>query len=246
MESRARLVRGFSHDVKNPLSASLGFVELLLDGYMGAPSPEQRRALERAGAGIRSAVGLIDDLVDLARAESGQIEVAMEAVDLRAVARELAGQYSAAAEQKNLAVTLDLPTSLPSVQTDPTRVRQILGNLLSNAVKYTPVGGAIDLRLNERSSRREGGADGPWLALHVIDTGPGIAPEDQERIFEEFTRLAPGAAEGAGLGLAISRRIARLLGGDLTVESEPGQGSNFTLWLPLPANDEARELAADD
>ncbi len=233
MESRARLVRGFSHDVKNPLSASLGFVELLRDGFMGAPSPEQRRALERASAGIRAAVGLIDDLVDLARAEAGSIEVNPEAVDLRAVARELAGQYSAAAEQKSLRLSVDLPTTLPPVHTDPTRVRQVLGNLLSNAVKYTPAGGAVEVRLNERTARREGEGDGgPWLALHVIDTGPGIAPEDQERIFEEFTRLAPGAAEGAGLGLAISRRIARLLGGDLTVESEPGHGSNFTLWLP--------------
>ncbi len=246
MESRARLVRGFSHDVKNPLGASLGFVELLLEGYMGTPSPEQQRALARAAAGIRAAVALIDDLVDLARAEAGQIEVSREAVDLRAVARELAGQYSAAAEQKDLTLTVDLPTTIATVQTDPTRVRQVLGNLLSNAVKYTPAGGAIDVRLNERTSRRDGEADGPWLALHVIDTGPGIAPEDQERIFEEFTRLAPGAAEGAGLGLAISRRIARLLSGDLTVESEVGHGSNFTLWLPVAAADDVGSLAADD
>jgi len=243
MESRARLVRGFSHDVKNPLGASLGFIELLEEGFMGEPTAEQTRALQRAAAGIRAAVRLIDDLVDLARAESGQIEVAKEAVDLRAVAHELVGQYSAAAEQKSLLLTMDLPTSTPPVHTDPTRVRQILGNLLSNAVKYTPVGGAIEVRINERTSRREAGDGGPWLALHVIDTGPGIAPEDQERIFEEFTRLAPGAAEGAGLGLAISRRIARLLGGDLTVESEPGHGSNFTLWLPGATSEAAAEAA---
>ncbi|HEX9108928.1 MAG TPA: ATP-binding protein, partial [Longimicrobiales bacterium] len=153
-------------------------------------------------------------------------------VDLRHAVHEMIGQYAAAAEQKGLAITWDMPTSQAPVFTDPVRVRQILGNLLSNAVKYTPEGGAIEVRINERETRREGG-NGPWIALHVIDTGPGIAPEDQERIFGEFTRLAPTVAEGAGLGLSISRRIARLLGGDLTVESEAGQGSNFTLWLPV-------------
>jgi signal transduction histidine kinase len=240
MESRARLMRGFSHDVKNPLSASLGYVELLREGFMGARTPEQDRALERVRAGIGAAVRLIDDLVDLARAESGQIEISPEMVDLRHAVHEMIGQYAAAAEQKSLNINSDVPTSQAPVWTDPVRVRQVLGNLLSNAVKYTPAGGGIDVRIVQPTTRREGG-NGPWIALHVIDSGPGIAPEDQERIFNEFTRLAPGAAEGAGLGLSISRRIARLLGGDLTVESEAGQGSNFTLWLPLSRAGERSE-----
>jgi len=119
-----------------------------------------------------------------------------------------------------------------------------MGNLLSNAVKYTPAGGRIDVRISQRTTRREGDA-GPWVSVHVIDTGPGIAPEDQERVFSEFTRLAPTAAEGAGLGLSISRRIARLLGGDLTVESEIGQGSNFTLWLPVTRAGEGAGSSAE-
>jgi len=233
-ESRAGLMRGFSHDLKNPLGAALGFVQLLADGTIGQPGTEQQRALERVAAAIRTALQLIDDLVELARAESGRLEITLEAVDMRNVAGELVAFYAPAAEEKRLRLATDFPTTLPVARTESKRVRQIVGNLLSNAVKYTPEGGRVEVSIRQRSSRREGEADerGPWLALQVLDTGPGIAPQDQERIFTEFTRLAPAAATGAGLGLSISRRLARLLGGDLTVESEPGRGSNFTLWLP--------------
>jgi len=240
MESRARLIRGFSHDVKNPLSASLGYVELLQEGFMGTPTSEQSRALGRVRAGMRAAVALIDDLVDLARAESGQIEISPEAVDLRHAVQDMIGQYAAAAEQKNLTMASDLPTTQAPVWTDPMRVRQVLGNLLSNAVKYTPPGGRIEVRITQNTTPRQGDA-GRSVSVHVIDTGPGIPREDHERVFTEFTRLAPGVAEGAGLGLSISRRIARLLGGDLTVESEPGHGSNFILWLPPIREGEAPE-----
>ena len=109
-------------------------------------------------------------------------------------------------------------------------MRQVLSNLLSNAVKYTPAGGRIGVRVRPLAGNPA--HPGEWLAIDVSDTGPGIPAERGQRIFEEFTRLEPGRTPGAGLGLAISRRVARAIGGDLTCMSQPGDGSTFTLWLP--------------
>jgi signal transduction histidine kinase len=117
------------------------------------------------------------------------------------------------------------------VATDPERVRQVLGNLLSNALKYTPPGGRVTVRAEVRP-RGHDGAHAESVAIDVRDSGPGIPPDKHEEVFEEFSRLAPDAAPGAGLGLAIARRVARALGGDVTVASEPGRGSCFTLWVP--------------
>jgi signal transduction histidine kinase len=117
------------------------------------------------------------------------------------------------------------------VRSDPNRIRQILGNLVSNAVKYTGSGGHVMVKVHERVD--DGApAPGQWIAVDVSDTGPGIPRDKQDQLFREFTRLDPRAAKGAGLGLAISRRIARLLGADITLRSEVGKGSTFTLWLP--------------
>jgi PAS domain S-box-containing protein len=229
MESRARLIRGFSHDVRNPLSAASGYLELITTGVVSEPT-KQQDFLGRAGRAIESAVGLLSDLVEFGLAESGQIDVRACRVDLRALAEEVAQEYRAQAEAKRLTIAWQLPPDFPSVVTDPARVRQILGNLISNAVKYTPAGG-IEVVL---SGREDGhGRELRWATLSVSDTGSGIAEGSLAKVFQEFTRLAPAAAEGAGLGLAISQRVAEALGGRITVDSELGRGSTFTLWLPL-------------
>ena len=127
-----------------------------------------------------------------------------------------------------LAIEVRVPDGLRA-SADPLRVRQIVGNLVSNAVKYAPQGKVtIDAAIRSFG----GPLPGDWIALSVSDTGPGIPEDKRELIFEEYTRLQPEAQQGAGIGLAISRRIARLMGGDLGVESEMGRGSTFTLWLP--------------
>ena len=227
-DSRTRLMRGFSHDLKNPLGAADGYAQLLEDGTLGELSAEQRASIQGIRRSLKTSLRLIQDLLELARAEAGQIEIECVPTDIAGAARDLAEDFRAQATAAGLA--LEVHASEPLLATtDPTRVRQVLGNLLSNAVKYTPAGGVT---VAARARDGEGFRGGEWIAVSVTDTGPGIPDGKHEHIFEEFTRLDPAAQNGAGVGLAISRRIARLLGGDITVASESGRGSTFTLWVP--------------
>lgn len=229
--SRERLIRGFGHDVRNPLGAADAYASNLAEGIGGALTPEQARSLERIRASIGSALLLIGDLIDLARAEAGQLEIRRERVDVGALVSSVADRYRAGAAAAGLALEADLPESLPAIESDPRRIEQVLGNLLSNAVKYTPPGGRVRISAGVLDGRR---AEDParWLNISVADTGPGIPAEQREVLFEEFRRLDHSAIEGAGLGLSISARVANLLGGELTLESEEGAGSTFTLRLP--------------
>src|SRR5690606_37996068 len=148
-----------------------------------------------------------------------------------------------AAEAKGLTVDIQCDRDMPMIETDAARVRQILGNLLSNATKYTDHG-----RISVRASiRSDGAAPGPgrWIAIDVTDTGTGIPKDKQAFVFEEFARIEPTEKAGAGIGLAISRRTARALGGEVTVESDVGKGSTFTLWLPVDAEEDEHREAAD-
>jgi signal transduction histidine kinase len=231
MESRARLVRGFSHDVKNPLGAADGYLQLLEEGIPVALSEKQNESVGRARRSIASALKLIEDLTELARAEAGKIVVQREPVDVCRIARDMVEEHRARARAEGLALTVDVPDSLPAIESDASRVRQILGNLLSNAIKYATKG---DITVHVAPREHDGAPRrGRWLALDVIDTGPGIDPDQQKYLFQEFRRLGTaGATSGAGIGLAISHRLAHALGGDLTVVSAVGRGSTFTLWLP--------------
>jgi PAS domain S-box-containing protein len=227
MASRARLLRGFSHDLKNPLGAADGYMQLLEDGVLGDIASEQRRSIGRARRALKSALDLIDDLVDVARAETGQLEIRPEPVDLREVVSEMTEEYRAQAEGKGLQVQCSAPDRFPLIVSDTARIRQVLGNLISNAVKYT-VQGRVTVTTGLRP-----GPESLWCAVvEVADTGPGIPEDRRHLLFREFARLDPKAAAGAGLGLAISRRIAQALGGELTHESRDGGGSTFVLWLP--------------
>ncbi|HEX7119342.1 MAG TPA: ATP-binding protein [Longimicrobiales bacterium] len=231
LESRSRLMRGFSHDVKNPVGAAGGFLELLADGTLGDLTEKQMEGITRARRAIDRALRLIDDLLELARAEAGQIDIRPQPIELREAIHEMVEEYRAPAEAKGLAVEYHLPEALPVIESDVGRIRQILGNLLSNAVKYTDRGGItvrVEIRENGRAPR-----PGRWVGIAITDTGPGIPEDKQELLFQEFKRITPGAERGAGLGLAISRRVARALNGDVTAESAPGRGSTFTLWLSL-------------
>lgn len=232
LESRARLIRGFSHDVKNPLSAASGYLQLLEEGILGPLNERQKETTARVQRAIGNALSLIDDILALARAEAGQLPIERTPTDIREVARETAESYRAEAVTKGLRLNVEVPEEFPLIETDPGRVRQILSNLVSNAVKYTQKG-----RVTVRVSLHEnGGAPRPgrWAAVAVADTGLGI-PEDQRRLlFREFQRLDTAAGTtGAGIGLAISQWLSRALGGMITVESEEGRGSTFTLWLPI-------------
>jgi signal transduction histidine kinase len=239
MESRARLMRGFTHDVKNPLGAGDGFLSLLEDEIVGPLSEKQKATVGRVRRAIGTAVDLINELIEIERTETGELVIERAVVDLRTMAKEIVEEYRAQAEAKELQIELALHDELEAVHSDPTRIRQVLGNLVSNAVKYTHSGRVVvsaGLRAADDAVATNGGR---WAILEVTDTGPGIAREHMHLLFREFTRMAPEGVEGAGLGLAISQRLAEALGGRISVESEPDRGSRFTLWLPLVHQDES-------
>ena len=226
IKSRSRLMRGFTHDLKNPIGAADGHAALLEDGLIGKLTDDQLRSIDRIRKSLKDALQLINDLNEFARAESGHFELRPAPTQLNEIGRELAEQYRATAEQSALMLDLEL-NRVPIITTDDDRVRQIVGNLLSNAIKYTPEGGRVIVRTDLRAN-----AIGSCVVIEIEDTGIGIPEDKQHLLFEEFARVDPSVRPGIGLGLAISRRVARALGGEITVQSESGRGSTFTLWLP--------------
>lgn len=234
-----------SHELRTPLNAIVGFTELLRDGVYGELSPRQALPVQRIEASANQLRDLVERILDLARISSGRLEVHREPIDLRPFLIELATEVEPLAKERGLALSLTLGATLPRVHTDPTHLRHIVLNLLGNAVKFTPAGTVtVRTRVTGASGGGEPSLGKPpragsgWIAIQVADTGIGIAPRDRERIFAEFERAptdprAGASQRGTGLGLAISRRLAVLLGGEITLDSELGAGSCFTLWLPL-------------
>jgi len=232
VEGRARLMRGVSHDLKNPMHAIEGHAQLLEDGILGPLTSAQQDSIARIRRAVRSMLALVNDLLELSRAEAGQLKVSARSVDMAALLREIVEEHRASARAAGHQLDLTVTHEVPVIVTDPARVGQVLGNLLSNAVKYTPRGGRIAVRADQRT-RTDSSQVQRWIAIDVVDDGPGMPEDQRETIFDEFARLARHAdTPGSGLGLSIARRIAALLGGDITVCSEPPQGARFTLWLP--------------
>ena len=233
IEARARITRGVSHDLKNPLNAILGNTELLEQEIKGQLNAGQKESLSRIRKSVGSLLSLIDDILDLSRTESGHLRIVPSKTKLLPIIRETIEEHWASVTAAGLRLEAQLPSDIPSLTTDPKRVQQILGNLLSNAIKYTPVGGQITVRAGVK--RRDGETDEPrWAAIEVVDTGPGIPTDHLETIFDEFSRLTVHQDKpGTGLGLAIARRISHLLGGNLTADNTNEHGSVFTLWLPM-------------
>lgn len=230
MESRGRLMRGFSHDVKNPLGAADGYAALLQDGIYGAVTNEQAISVARIRQAIQRALSLIEDLHELARAETGHLDVHRERVGIAELVLTTAEEYRATAAAKHLGFVVDVSPELPRVETDASRVRQIIGNLLSNAIKYTD-SGVVTLRA--RPDATDSPTDARHLFIEVQDTGPGIPLDKQSFIFDEFARLADGKHAGAGVGLAISKHVADALGCHLEVTSAVGEGATFALCIPV-------------
>lgn len=231
MEQRASFIRGITHDLKNPLGAVDAYAQLLEAEIKGGLTADQRIMVGRIRRATQETLGIIEDLLSLSRAEAGQLRIERRATDVAQLVREAAEDYRASIEAAGLALAVEVSDGLPPVRLDASRVRQILGNLLSNAVKYTREG-QVTIHAAEFFGD---GSPGPeqWIRVDVSDTGLGIPAEEQDNVFGEFHRIHRDQARGVGLGLSISRRIARLLGGDVTVASEVGKGSTFTLWLPL-------------
>jgi signal transduction histidine kinase len=195
-------------------------------------SDKQRRYASNIQNSGRMLLGMINDILDLAKIESGKMEVRADDFSVREICESLAVQMRPMAERKNVDLECRLDEAIPLVRQDPGKLRQIVYNLLSNAIKFTPEGGRVTL-----SAR----AEGRNIVLAVADNGIGIAAEDRDVIFEKFRQAGiPGQSadvltrehQGTGLGLSIVRELARMLGGDVSLDSEPGRGSTFTVVIP--------------
>ena len=228
--AKDRFFASVSHELRTPLNTILGYNSLLIDGVVGPVTPEVHGILERAQRATQNLLYLVNDVLDLSKMEAGRLELVRSPVALGPVVEEALATLEPIAAERGLPLRLEPAGELPALSTDADRVRQILLNLLSNAVKFTERGEVVV----SMEPRREG--ETGWVEVCVRDTGPGIAPQDQERIFHEFEQVTGTSGRGGtGLGLAISRKLARLLGGDLRVESQPGEGSTFILRLPTDA-----------
>jgi CheY-like chemotaxis protein/CHASE3 domain sensor protein len=241
---KSEFLANMSHELRTPLNSSLILAKLLVDNREGNLTPEQIKFAETIYSAGNDLLTLINDILDLSRIEAGKLDVRPETVSLERLADELDNTFEPMAKDKKLEFGIELADTLPgSIFTDPTRLGQILRNLLSNALKFTERG-RVSLEV-----RRAGEAK---LAFAVHDSGIGIAPEQHGVIFEAF-RQADGTTNrkygGTGLGLSISRDLARLLGGELVVDSAPGRGSTFTLTLPteyVPAPNTAPQPRPSD
>jgi signal transduction histidine kinase len=263
--AKSEFLANVSHELRTPLNAIVGFVDLLRDGVYGALNSRQVGPVERIEASANHLRHLVDQVLDLAKMAAGRLEVHAEPLELRPFVFDVASEVEPLITEKGLGFSLAIGASLPRVRTDPTHLRQILINLLGNAVKFTSNGGisirgkliGIDEQEAGSSIVRTASAllarsprpDGVWIALQVADSGIGIPDKDRDRIFDEFEQVNAGPRgdsmrRGTGLGLSISRRLARLIGGDLTVESELGRGSVFTVWLPVNPADLQGDRAA--
>lgn len=244
-QAKERFFASISHELRTPLNAILGYQSLVLDGVVGAVDAPVRSFLERANRAADSLLHLVNDVLDLSKIEAGKMELLIRPISATELVEDAISTVSPMADQKGIRLFFPRPPALPEIRTDADRVRQILVNLLSNSVKFTDQGRVVvtlDAKLdgvpeldNPRAHSESSGRRAPlWLEVRVADTGAGIAPEDQERVFHEFEQVqGAGSRGGTGLGLPISRKLARLLGGDLLLESTLGGGSVFTLRLPL-------------
>ncbi len=223
--TKSQFLAMMSHELRTPLQAVLGYTELLLANSASKLTTEERQDLGYIQQGGQRMLGLINQLLDLSRIEAGRLEIEHKPVDLADILEQVRQDVAPLASQKGLAVRINLPASLPPVVGDAERLRQILLNLVGNAVKFTDTG-SVDIRAAEQHD---------LVAISVSDTGIGIPPADLPQIFEAFRQADNNLARrhgGAGLGLAISQRLAGLMDGQITVESAEGKGSVFTLTMP--------------
>jgi PAS domain S-box-containing protein len=230
--SKDRFLAGMSHELRTPLNAIIGFTGTLLMKLPGPLTLDQDKQLKTIQASARHLLSLINDLLDLAKIESGKMAHNVEPVVCQNVLRDLAETFGPQAEQKGLAFQLELPADDLVIQTDRRALSQIMINLVNNAIKFTAKG-EVRLRLAPQAPPPEGGQ--PALAIEVVDSGVGIRPEDQDKLFQAFSQVDNTSTrrfEGTGLGLYLSQKLANMIGARLSLRSEYGKGSIFTLTLP--------------
>jgi len=223
---RTRFVAMASHDLKTPIAAVESYLQVLLGGFVGELSERQRGMLERSSLRLKELIHLIDDFVDVSRIEAGRLAQEFMKTSLREVVEGSLEDVRPLAMEKEMNLRVEMPEALPEIQGSPRRLRQVLTNLLTNAIKFTPEKGAIILKLTEQDAH---------MQVEVMDTGIGIPAKDLPRIFEEFYRGSNVETKGAGLGLAIAKKIVEGHGGTIWAESpyaEGQPGARFVFTLP--------------
>jgi signal transduction histidine kinase/CheY-like chemotaxis protein len=235
-QHKSQFVASMSHELRTPLNAIIGLTEMMVTNaarFGTEKAQEPLRRVHRAGTHL---LGLINQVLDLSKIEAGKLELSPETVNLMPLLEDVIGTARQLAEQNKNRLVLQAQDNLGQLTVDPMRLRQILLNLLSNACKFTKHG-EVALRVKRVVDGRH------WIELAVADTGIGMTPEQQAKLFEEFSQADSSTARqygGTGLGLAITRKLARMMGGDVAVTSEPGKGSVFTVRLPAGADQPAK------
>lgn len=224
-QAKSDFLASMSHELRTPLSAIIGYMDLLVNEIVGPVDALQKSYLGRVRMAAEHLIRIIEEILTFSRVAAGREAVHPETLEICSLARDVEELFEPQARHKGLTLGITVPNATVVLWTDATKLRQILINLVGNAMKFTDRGQvALDVSSDEDR-----------VIFSVRDTGPGIQPEDLERIFQPFTQLDQSLTRvkgGTGLGLPVSRKLAHLLGGDLTVESILGQGTTFTLWLP--------------
>jgi signal transduction histidine kinase len=229
-QHKSQFLANMSHELRTPLNAVLGYAEMLLDGVYGEVAGEAHEILAYIQANGHHLLALINDVLDLSKIEAGQLTLALDDYAIQSVVEAVVSAAQPLARAKGLELQVSVVEDLPLGRGDERRLTQVLLNLVGNAIKFTDAG-SVTITAT---------AVGDLLELAVADTGPGIAPADQERIFDPFQQVDNSSTRekgGTGLGLTISRRIVQMHGGTISVESAPGQGSTFRIRIPLRAGE---------
>jgi signal transduction histidine kinase len=227
-QMKSRFISTIAHEVRTPLNAITGLIQVLIRDKSDPPTPRQRETLERLDRSATMLVRLVNDLLDLSRLQAGKMQIVLEHFDAAELIDSLYGGLNQTARDKGVELSYGIEPGLGSINSDPTKTAQVITNLASNAIKFTPPGGSVAIRA---------GLDtGQMWRIEVIDTGIGIAEDQIPLVFEEFRQVNlshPHHSGGTGLGLPISKRLVELLGGKLRVVSSPGHGTTFTVIWPL-------------
>src|SRR5213594_3317353 len=216
-----------SHELRTPLNAIIGFSEVLTDRMFGELNEKQEEYLKDIYASGTHLLSLINDILDLSKIEAGRMELELTDFHLPTALDNALTLVRERAGRRSITLQMSVDERLGEVQADERKIRQVVLNLLSNAIKFTPEGGRIEVRAAPRDA---------FVEVSVSDTGVGIAPEDQEAVFEEFRQVGTAAkkVEGTGLGLTLCRKFVELHGGRIWVRSQVGVGSTFTFTIPVP------------
>ena len=230
---KSQFLANMSHELRTPMNAILGYTELILDGIYGEPSEKMVGVLTRVQTNGKHLLGLINDVLDLSKIEAGQLTLSLGDYSIRDMVYNVFGVVELLAKNKDLALKVDVPSQMPNAHGDERRLTQVLLNLVGNALKFTDHGGVTIKAVAALDS----------FTVSVTDTGPGIAPADQKKIFEEFQQADSSTTKekgGTGLGLAIAKQIVEMHGGRLWVELELGKGSTFQFSLPINVERQAQ------